>query len=116
MRSFHRRRSSGVSAASASSSVSSVTEARGSEGPGSSRETVFAIGWTLSGDGPVQLTPAGFTSIPNALDDLGLGPYHYRVLVFIIRWKGKATQEKPARRGKPIDVIYYQAESAAVWG
>jgi hypothetical protein len=37
----------------------------------------------------------GFTSTPNALDDLGLGPYHHRVLVFIVRWMGMATIEKP---------------------
>ena len=28
----------------------------------------------------------------------------------------RAEAIKAARRGKPIDVIYYQAESAAVWG
>jgi hypothetical protein len=37
----------------------------------------------------------GFTSTPNMLDDLGLDPYQHRVLVFIIRWKGKATVETP---------------------
>jgi hypothetical protein len=37
----------------------------------------------------------GFTTTPNMLDDLGLDPYQHRVLVFIIRWKGKATVETP---------------------
>lgn len=52
---------------------------------------------------PKSVMKKGFTVLPNALDDFGLGPYHYRVLVFIIRWMGKATPDKPSF---PISVEY----------
>ncbi len=57
---------------------------------------------------PESIMKKGYTALPNALDDLGLGPYHYRVLVFIIRWKGKATPEKPSI---PIAVEYIAAKT-----